>query len=46
MRIKCIILEYHGNITVLWLHIIHADTVDQKISTTDFFQPGYHTKGG
>ena len=44
MRIQCIVLENHCNITVFWLHIGDVGITDHDAALIDFFQAGKHTK--
>ena len=45
MRIERVILEYHGNIPVLRLHIIHPLVINVQIASGNFLESCNHTEG-
>ena len=46
MRIQSIILENHGDVTVLWFDVVHQLAVDTELTVGNVFQTGNHTKCG
>ena len=44
MRIQSVVLEYHRDISVLGLNIIHELAVDFELTGADIFEAGDHTK--
>ena len=44
MRIKSIVLEYHGDVSVLWWNVVHEFTIDKKFTFRNFFQTSDHTE--
>jgi len=44
--IKCIVLEYHCDITVLGSYVIYKTVADVKLTTGDFLKTCDHTQSG
>ena len=44
MWIQSVVLEYHCDITILWLYIVHYFSVDLKCTAGDILQTSDHTK--
>ena len=44
MRIKCIVLEYHRNISFLGRYIVHQLVADIKLTLGNFFKTGHHAQ--
>ncbi len=45
MRIQSVVLEDHGDITVLGINVVHDFAVDLKCAGRDLLKAGDHTKG-
>ena len=45
MRIQSVVLEYHCDIAVFRLHIVHELAVDDQLAAGNFLQSGDHTQG-
>ena len=46
MGIQGIVLEHHGDITVLGFHIVHQLAVDPQLAAGDILQAGHHPQSG
>ena len=46
MGIQSVVLEYHGDITILRLYIVNQLAVDVQLAGSNVFQTSDHTKGG
>jgi hypothetical protein len=46
MRIQSVVLEYHGDITILGLYIVHDSVTNLQFTGRDILQTCNHTKGG
>ena len=44
MRIESVALEYHRDVSVLRLYVIHQNAVDFEFSFGDVFESGDHTQ--
>ena len=44
MRIESVALEYHSDVSVLRLYVIHLDSVDEELSLGDVLEAGDHTQ--
>ena len=44
MWIESVALEYHSDVSVLWLYVVHLDSVDVEISFRDVIESGDHTQ--
>ena len=42
MRVKRIGLEHHGDIAILWRHVIDDTLANFDLPSRDFLQPGDH----
>ena len=45
MGIEGVVLENHGDVTVLGGHIVHQAVTDVQLTAADVFQPGDHPQG-
>ena len=45
MRIQSVVLEYHRDISVLWLNVIYQLAVDVQLTRGNILQTCDHTKG-
>ena len=46
MRIQCIVLEHHGNITILGLHIVYNTISNLQFPGGNLLQSCDHTQSG
>ena len=46
MRIQSVVLEYHRDISVLRLYVVHNSVADLQLTGRDVFQTCDHTKCG
>jgi hypothetical protein len=46
MRIQSVVLEYHCDITILGLYIVHQTVTDAQLAGADVFQTCDHTQCG
>ena len=46
MRVQRIVLEHHGDIAFLGLHVIDDAAIDGDLALGDFFQAGQHAQEG
>ena len=44
--IQGVVLEHHGDVPVLRLHVVHALAVDQQVTAGDILQTGHHPQSG
>ena len=44
MRIQSVVLEYHRDISVLWLHVVYNLVADLQFARGDLLQTCDHTK--
>src|SRR5574344_1835861 len=44
MRVQCVVLENHCDVSVLWRDVVHQFTVDVKFTFSDVFQTCDHTE--
>ena len=45
MRIEGIVLEDHGDIPILRLHIVHALPIDEEVAGADILKSRHHAEG-
>ena len=44
MRIQSVVLEYHCDISILWLYVVHDLIVNLELTRRNFLQTCDHTK--
>ena len=44
MRIQSVVLEHHGDLTILGCHIVDQLVADEQLALGDFLQTGDHTQ--
>ena len=44
MWIKSVVLEYHGDITILWRNVVHFNAINEELTFSNIFQTSNHTE--